>query len=304
VATVSLVGFPSSAGSYAAGQDRAPAALRASGLVDELTGRGLEVRDHGDLPVQIWRPDRNNPLAQNVAEVVTGLQLMVERITPILESDDVLLVLGGNCTVALAVMACLRRLGGGTPGLLYVDRQYDLNTPHSTTDGALDWMGMAHALALPGVVDELADAFGDRPLLRPFQVCWLGVQDDMATSWEREQAARLNVRWRSSAAFVSDPVGSVQSLLHALPDGPLAVHFDVDVLDFTDCPLAENTDGRNTGPSLEVAADALIRSAADARFRALSIGELNPTRSAGEPEALPRFCQALARVLASAARRV
>jgi arginase len=52
-------------------------------------------------------------------------------------------VLGGNCTIALRVMAALWRLDAGTPGLLYVDRHYDLNTPESTTDGALDWMGLA-----------------------------------------------------------------------------------------------------------------------------------------------------------------
>jgi arginase len=229
------------------------------------------------------------------------LQLLAARIAPILESDDMLLVLGGNCTVALAVMAGLRRLEAGTPGLLYLDRQYDLNTPHSTTDGALDWMGMAHALALPGVVDELADAFGARPLAEAFQVCWLGVQDESATAWERDQAARLKIRCKSSADFVSDPIASVETLLDALPAGPLAVHFDVDVLDFTDCPLAENTDGRNSGPTLDTATEALIRAAGDARFRALSVGEVNPTRSAGDPEVLPRFCDALARVLASPA---
>ena len=57
-------------------------------------------------------------------------------------------------------MAALRGLGAGAPGLLYVDRSYDINTPESTTDGALDWMGLAHALALPGCVDTLTDSFG------------------------------------------------------------------------------------------------------------------------------------------------
>ena len=32
-------------------------------------------------------------------------------------------------------------------------------------------------------------------------------------------------------------------------NGPLALHLDVD-LDFIDAPLAENTDCRNTGPTL------------------------------------------------------
>ncbi len=65
------------------------------------------------------------------------------------------MVLGGNCTIALAVMAGLQRLNAGTAGLLYLDRHFDLNTPESTTDGALDWMGLAHAFALSGTVDAL-----------------------------------------------------------------------------------------------------------------------------------------------------
>jgi arginase len=82
----------------------------------------------------------------------------------------------------------------------------------------------------------------------------------------------------------------------------LAVHIDVDVLDFTDAPLAENTDGRNSGPTLEQAAVALEVAARDGRFRALSVGELNPTRSAGDPGAISRFVSSVARIMASAHR--
>jgi arginase len=53
MAVVSIVGVPSSAGSYAAGQDQAPTALRSAGLVDALRASGLEVQDEGDLPVDL-----------------------------------------------------------------------------------------------------------------------------------------------------------------------------------------------------------------------------------------------------------
>ena len=97
------------------------------------------------------------------------------------------------------------------------------------------------------------------------------------------------------------PAGSVaaRTALDYLPPGPLAIHFDVDVLDFTDAPLAENTDGRNTGPTLDQAIEALSLAARDPRVRALSIGELNPTRCAGIPAALPRFTSGIARVPAA-----
>ena len=47
---ISVVGVPSSAASYAAGQDLAPAALRSAGLLEQLTAAGLPVHDDGDLP--------------------------------------------------------------------------------------------------------------------------------------------------------------------------------------------------------------------------------------------------------------
>jgi arginase len=297
VSRISVVGVPSSAASYAAGQDLAPAALRSAGLLEELTASGLEVHDDGDLPHQPWSPDRDHPLAQNADQATMSVQQLADRLHPLLARGDIALVLGGNCTVALGVVAALWRLGAGAPGLLYVDRHYDLNTPQSTTDGALDWMGLAYALALPGCLDTLAGAFGRRPLLEADQVAWLGVEPLVATQWEREQADRLGLRVTTSQALAADPPAAALAALSQLPSGPLALHLDVDVMDFVDAPLAENTDCRNTGPTLDQAAEALTAAARDPRMRALSIGELNPTRCAGDPDALPRFVSSITRIL-------
>jgi arginase len=78
------------------------------------------------------------------------------------------------------------------------------------------------------------------------------------------------------------------------------VHVDVDVLDFVDAPLAENTSGRNIGPTLEQLGQALRVIVAGPRWRALTIGEINPTRSAGQPEAIPRFITTIAAILGTA----
>jgi arginase len=293
------VGVPSSAASYAAGQDLAPAALRSAGLIEQLTAAGLEVHDDGDLPHQAWSPDRHHPLDQNAGQATMSVQQLADRLYPLLARGDIALVLGGNCTIALGVVAALQLLGAGTPGLLYVDRHYDINTPESTTDGALDWMGLAHALALPGCLDTLAGAFGQPPLLETDQVAWLGVEPEIATQWEREQADRLALHVTTSQALAADPAASALTALSQLPSGPLALHLDVDVLDFIDAPLAENTDCRNTGPTLDQVAEALTAAAQDQRIRALSIGELNPTRCAGDPDALPRFVRSIARILAA-----
>jgi arginase len=161
-------------------------------------------------------------------------------------------------------------------------------------------MGLAHALALPGSPDTLTGAFGRPPLLEPGQVAWLGVKPRLATQWEREQADQLGLRVTTSRALAADPAATALAALSQLPAGPLALHLDVDVMDFVDAPLAENTDCRNTGPTLDQAAEALTTAARDPRMRALSIGELNPTRCAGDPDALPRFISSIARILAAA----
>lgn len=293
---LAVIGNPSSAGSYAAGQDQAPAALRAAGLLDALARTGRDVTDLGDLPAQVWRPDRAAPRAQNLTAVIGNLTELHRRVCAALRDGRQVLLLGGNCTIALAAVAALRDVTGKQPALLYADRHYDCNVPGSTTDGALDWMGLGHALALPGCADGLADAFGPRPLLTARQVSFLGVDSAAATDWERRQASELSFRCVSSQALAGDPAGAAAQALGALPAGPLAVHVDVDVLDFTDAPLAESTGGRNSGPALDQLGAALGVAAAHPQRRILSIGELNPTRSAGVPGAVSRFAGVLSTV--------
>jgi len=289
-----LIGAPTSAGSYAPGQEGAPRVLRELGLVEALRAAGRDVVDAGDGPLQVWRPDREHPQAQNLPAVVDAVRSVGQAAAKAFEADADVLVIGGNCTVALGVMSALP---AGESGLLYIDRHFDLNTPHSTTDGALDWMGMAHALDLPGAAPELAGAFGRRPLLTPAQVWFAGIDPSAATAFENEQADQRELHWCSSVDLTRQPAVVVADALEYLPAGPLAVHVDVDVLDFIDAPLSENTDGRNTGPSLGVLTQVLEIACHDPRFRALSIGELNPARAAGEPDTLLRFIATLATAL-------
>src|SRR3954449_10069388 len=68
--SIGLIGVPTSAGAFAPGQEHAPAALRAAGLVPVLRREGVVVHDHGDRLRWRWRPDRANPHAQNLDRVV------------------------------------------------------------------------------------------------------------------------------------------------------------------------------------------------------------------------------------------
>jgi arginase len=183
-----LLGVPTSAGAFAPGQERAPAALRDAGLLERL-GAGLEVEDLGDSDVWRWRPDPANPSAQNREVVAAIAKETAARVELALETDGPVLVLGGDCTFELGTMAG-HVARGDRVGLVYFDVHPDLNTPHGVHAGAFDWMGVGHMLGVEGA-DPLVSEFGPRsPLLVDDQLLLFDWGLDQAQPFEREQTRR------------------------------------------------------------------------------------------------------------------
>jgi arginase len=225
-----------------------------------------------------------------------------DAVAPVLRSGAFALVLGGDCTVGVGTVAGSVAAGGET-GVVYLDMHADLNVPESVPDGALDWMGVAHMLAVDGSLPALRDAGPRTPLLDPASIAVLGHEHGQATAWERETIGRLGVTCVSAQALRADPASAAAAAVAALPGGctRILVHFDVDVVDFVDAPLSENT-GRNIGVPLAAALAALREVMADSRTQALTVTELNPHHASADPDALPRLCAGLADALGRPAR--
>ena len=66
---IALIGAPSSAAAFLPGSEKAPAALRAAGLVERLQSAGYEVVDHGDCAVRNFAQDDENQRARNLKEI-------------------------------------------------------------------------------------------------------------------------------------------------------------------------------------------------------------------------------------------
>jgi len=294
---VSVLGVPDSAGAYCVGVEQAPAALRSVGLIEALAAAGADVHDAGDLTTRRWKPDRVRPFVQNLPEETEALLELAAKASTLLEEGSRLLVLGGSCMVAVGLCAAVVRRGERAR-LIYVDRHLDLNTPHSTNEGSLSWMGMAHALGVEGAARELTDAAGPAPLLTPADLVYLGVDETQATDWEREQVQALSVSVVSQADVVADPAGAARQARGLLSPGPFAVHVDVDVLDFIDAPLAENVNGRNSGPTIEQLGRVLSELGQHRECWAVSVGQLVPAHAEADPAALRRFADTLASAIA------
>ncbi len=103
----------------------------------------------------------------------------------------------------------------------------------------------------------------------------------------------------SGRHVAADPaVGRGEALAALAACDRLAVHFDVDCIDFTDAPLSENT-GRNIGLSQDAAFAALPRVLLDSRVSALTITELNPDHGAEDGSTLTAFVDRLVAALGS-----
>lgn len=302
-ATIGIVGVPSSAGAYAPGQELAPRALRDAGLIERLQGQGLQVVDHGDDPVWRWRPDRNRPRSQNLSTVVAQAKATAGRVQTVMTAGEFALVLGGDCTIELGTVAgCLACNDPDRVGLIYFDLHADLNTPESVVDGALDWMGMAHLLGEEQATEPLS-RFGPRfPLLSSEQVLLFGVGRDQCTEWEREAISRRSLPTISVDRVATDPEGAAGETLAwaGTRFDRILVHFDVDVIDFTDAPLSENT-GRNIGLTFDRAMRALAALLAGDRIAALTVTELNPLHGEEDGSTLAEFVDRLAEALSGLA---
>lgn len=290
-----IIGAPSSAGAYAPGQERAPEAIRAAGLVAGLGERGIVVNDRGDVPGFRWQVDRANPRAMN-ADAASGVaRAVAARVAESLAEGAAILVLGGDCTVELGTVAGAS-VDNEDVGLVYIDLDTDLNTPESVEDGALDWMGVAHLLGLDGTVPVLAGFGARKPMLRADQV--LLFADDNSTAFERRVIDERRIAEVRLARVAADPRGAARDVVDgwARRFGCLLVHVDVDVVDYLDFPIAENT-RRNQGLRFAHLVDVLRELIAAPNWVALTICEVNPDHGELDGTTMRTFSQALADVL-------
>lgn len=254
------------------GTEKAPGALRAAGLAERLQSIGYEVADLGDCAPRLFAQDDEHPRARNAAEVVAALNDLRPRVEQGVKTGALLLVLGGECVQALAVVAGARRYYRHV-NLLWLDRDADLNTPATTPSGRLDGMVVAHFTGRGAA--ELVRFWGEPPLVREPDVTLFGLE--RVDPPEQEFLSRSPIR-RVLAADAQQ-IGVPSAARHALEqmhaDGrEFVLHFDVDAIaqeDFAPVPLP-GSGGLRVGEVRE----ALRVFASHKNLLALDVAEYNP----------------------------
>lgn len=164
------------------------------------------------------------------------------------------LVVSGDCTTSLGVLAGLQR-AGRDPGIVWLDAHADFHTEQTTSSGYLG--GMPLALAAGVGTPTLPDALGLRPV-PPARIVLVDGRDTDPP--EHRLLDEAGVRRRS-----------VPDLSAAdLPEGDLYLHVDLDVCDPADVPdLLFPAAG---GPALDEVLGAVRRVLATGRVAALGVG--------------------------------
>jgi len=266
---VSVLGVPTSAGSHNPGQEKAPAAWRAAGLIGELQAAGLDVEDRGDLEATPYRPVEPDGGLRDTDRVAEVIRRVAAEVAAIRAAGRLPLVLGGDCTITLGA---LDGFGGG--GLVYFDGDADLTTPERSASAVADTMGMTHMLG--GGSPRLARLGSRYPLLRPGQVVLFGFDPAELDTGEWTELVSRHLYAAPAPAVRADPVGEAQRARGYLDRRSVSylVHFDVDVLHTGLFPLANYP--HFAGLTLDEVSACLNEFARGDRFGGLVITEVNP----------------------------
>ncbi len=269
---IAVLGAPTSAAAMSVGNEGAPAALRAAGLVERLGEIGYQVSDLGDDAPQLYQPDNESPRARNVPRVLAGLEALKPRVEQAVKSAALPLILSGDCSVALATVAGVRRYFRHV-GMIYVDRDADVNTPATTLTGCVDGMVVSHLTGRGAA--ELVRFWPEPPLVRDSDLALFGVARLDPAEEEFLRNALLR-RYLAEDVRRMGPEAAAETAVERVhgKTNEFVLHFDVDVIAGFEATNYSGADGLN----LEEVRGALEVFAAQPHLAAIEVTGYNPAK--------------------------
>lgn len=232
--TVSILGAPLDLGAGHRGVDAGPSAFRIAGLQKALTQMGFQVKDEGnihvDIPEQLEIGHSNARFLKEIAKVC---ERQSEKIKTLLEQDHFPLVLGGDHSIAIGTVAGISsyyRDRGEEIGLIWVDAHADMNTPETTESGNIHGMPLSTSLGLG--IEVLTHIGGFAPKVKPENVVLIGIRDlDLR---EKELVKKTGVKAYTMTDI--DELGMstvIREAIEIASSGTAGIHlsFDFDGLD-------------------------------------------------------------------------
>lgn len=271
---IALIGAPSSAAAFQPGSEKAPAALRAAGLVDRLKAAGFEVQDYGDCAQRLFADDDEHRRARNLPAIVAGLNDLKIHAETAMKSGALVLVLAGDCAQSIGLLTGARRYYKHL-NLIWFDRDADLNTPATTPSGRIDGMVVAHIVGRGA--PELVRFWGETPLVREPDVLLYGISRlDPPEQQVLAKSPLRHVTAEQIAAKGAEKAAS-DALTHSHADTrDFVLHVDLDVISGDE--LGAVNVPASGGLSLAQVRDSLKKFVAHKNLLGLDIAQFNPDK--------------------------
>ena len=271
---IALIGAPSSAAGFAPGTEKAPAALRAAGLLERLQSAGYEVADYGDCPLRLFADDEEHRRARNLPAIVAALNDLKIHAEIAVKSGALVLVLGGDCAQSIGLLTGARRYYKHI-NLLWFDRDADLNTPATTPSGRIDGMVLAHIIGKGA--PELVRFWGEPPLVREPDVTLFGIErldppeQELLNKSPLRHVSASEIQSKGASAAANDALAH----LHA-DTREFVLHLDLDVIAQEEFP-AVNVPGSG-GLRFDEVRAALNEFVRHKNLLGLSVAQYNPDK--------------------------
>ncbi|MCP4421164.1 MAG: arginase [Chloroflexi bacterium] len=199
----------------------------------------------------------NNDVQQRMIELYRPL---ADQVATSINNGKRPVSIAGDCCTTLGVLAGLQQ-AGVQPTLLWLDAHGDFNTWETTPGGFLGGMPLAMLVGR-----------GEQTMMQGVGVTILP-EERVILSDARNLDPGEAVALSSSAVW---HVPNVADLLTSpLPDGPLYVHFDTDILDAADAPAMNYSEPG--GPTVDVLRQLFQQLAESEQMIAVSLSTWNPS---------------------------
>jgi arginase len=225
--------------------DRAPAALRAQGLIERL---GAD--DWGDLRPDVYRDFVRPPAGvRNEEALVAYSGVLADRVQNALDDRRFVVLLGGDCSIVIGALLGASRFG--RVGLAYIDAHNDFCTPEESPTGSA--ASMCLAMAVGRGESPLARLAGAVPLVRDADVVLIGRRDRGEPYGNAALAASRILDLPGDYLTGSDIEAVAGTALQRLAASEVTgfwIHVDADVLDPTVMPAVDSPEPN--GVSIDV----------------------------------------------------
>lgn len=216
--------------------------------------------DMGELAGDGWLLNEPELAGEDTQQRMIALYRSLSRLVRMtVERGERPVSLAGDCCTTIGVFAGLQQ-AGLKPTLIWFDAHGDFNTWETTPSGFLG--GMPLAMLVGRGEQRMTRAVGLQPV----------AESDVILSDARDLDPEERLSVESSSLRHLPEVTML--LEHSLPEGPIYVHFDVDVINPLDAPamnyLAEG------GPSVAELRRVFAHLAAAGQIAAVSLSSWNP----------------------------